>query len=114
MPVERSIQGPGAPGYSARAKSRRPPCSKKRRSISFAMDTVMPPETFPMLFLALWLDALFGYPDWIVRKAGHPVGWIGGLIGAADRHLNKEHRSRLRRKLSGILALICAVACAAG
>jgi adenosylcobinamide-phosphate synthase len=74
----------------------------------------MLPETFPVLFLALWLDALAGYPDWIVRKAGHPVSWIGALIGAADRHLNKEHRSRLHRKLLGILALICTVACAAG
>jgi adenosylcobinamide-phosphate synthase len=78
------------------------------------MDTVIPPETFPVLFLALWLDALAGYPDWILRKAGHPVSWIGALIGAADRHLNKEHRPRLRRKLLGILALICIVACAAG
>jgi adenosylcobinamide-phosphate synthase len=78
------------------------------------MDAVMPPETFPVLFLALWLDALFGYPDWIVRKAGHPVSWIGALIGAADRHLNKEHRSRPGRKLLGLLALVCIAACAAG
>jgi adenosylcobinamide-phosphate synthase len=78
------------------------------------MDTVMPPETFPVLFLALLLDALFGYPDWLVRKAGHPVSWIGALIGAADRHLNKEHRSGLYRKLLGVLTLVCAVACAAG
>jgi adenosylcobinamide-phosphate synthase len=67
-----------------------------------------------VLFLALWLDAIAGYPDWIVRKAGHPVSWIGALIGAADRHLNKEHGSRPGRKLLGILALICIVACAAG
>jgi adenosylcobinamide-phosphate synthase len=74
----------------------------------------MPPETFPLLFLALLFDALFGYPDWLVRKAGHPVSWIGVFIGAADRHLNKEHRSRLVRKLLGVLALIGAIACAAG
>jgi adenosylcobinamide-phosphate synthase len=78
------------------------------------MDPVMPPETLPVLFLALLLDAFFGYPDWLVRKAGHPVSWIGALIGAADRHLNKEHRSRLVRKLLGVLALVCTVACAAG
>jgi adenosylcobinamide-phosphate synthase len=78
------------------------------------MDFVMPPETLPLLFLALCLDALFGYPDWIVRKVGHPVGWIGVLIGAADRHLNKEHRSRPARKLLGILTLAGTVACAAG
>jgi adenosylcobinamide-phosphate synthase len=74
----------------------------------------MPPETFPVLFLALWLDALFGYPNWIVRKAGHPVSWTGALIGTADRCLNREHRSGRARKLLGILSLVCIVACAAG
>jgi adenosylcobinamide-phosphate synthase len=74
----------------------------------------MPPETFPVLFVALLFDALFGYPEWIVRKAGHPVIWIGALIRVADGHLNKEHRSPFQRKLSGVLALVCIVACAAG
>jgi adenosylcobinamide-phosphate synthase len=74
----------------------------------------MPPETFPVLFLALWLDALFGYPNWLARKAGHPVSWIGAFVAAFDRHLNKEHRSRRARKLLGILTLVSAIACAAG
>ncbi len=57
----------------------------------------MPPETFPIALLALSLDAAFGYPDWVFRKAGHPVTWIGALIGFADRRLNKESSPRLAR-----------------
>jgi adenosylcobinamide-phosphate synthase len=66
----------------------------------------MPPETFPIALLALLLDALFGYPDWIFRKIGHPVTWAGALIGLADRRLNKEH-GPVNRKLLGILTIIC-------
>ena len=72
----------------------------------------MPPETFPIALLALLLDAAFGYPDWVFRKAGHPVTWIGALIGFADRRLNKESSSRLARKLAGVLAIVCVIAAA--
>ena len=72
----------------------------------------MPPETFPIALLALLLDAAFGYPDWVFRKAGHPVTWIGALIGFADRRLNKESSSRLARKLAGVLAIACVIAAA--
>jgi adenosylcobinamide-phosphate synthase len=76
----------------------------------------MPPETFPIALLALLLDAAFGYPNWLFRKAGHPVTWIGALIGLADRRLNKESASPLTRKLAGVLAIICVTgaACATG
>ncbi len=72
----------------------------------------MPPETFPIALLALLLDAAFGYPDWVFRKAGHPVTWIGALIGFADRRLNKESSPRLARKLAGVLAIVCVIAAA--
>ena len=72
----------------------------------------MPPETFPIALLALSLDAAFGYPDWVFRKAGHPVTWIGALIGFADRRLNKESSPRLARKLAGVLAIVCVIAAA--
>jgi len=72
----------------------------------------MPPETFPPALLALLLDARFGYPAWIFRKIGHPVTWIGALIGFADRHLNKENAPRLNRKLAGVLTIMCVTAAA--
>jgi adenosylcobinamide-phosphate synthase len=74
----------------------------------------MPPETFLMLALALAFDALFGYPSWVLCWAGHPVTWIGALIGALDRRLNREKRPRLNRQIWGIFALFCVTASAAG
>ncbi len=43
-----------------------------------------------MLLLALSIDALVGYPDWLFRALGHPVTWIGALINALDARLNNE------------------------
>ncbi len=63
-----------------------------------------------MLLLALLLDALLGYPDWVFRKTGHPVTWIGALISLADRHLNREGSPHLNRKLAGVLTVICVTA----
>ncbi len=71
----------------------------------------MPPETFPIALFALLLDALFGYPGWIFRKIGHPVTWVGALIGLAGRRLNKGH-GPVNRKLFGLLTVICVAAAA--
>ncbi len=67
----------------------------------------------PLLLFALIAEATFGYPAFLYQALGHPVGWIGALIGLADRQLNNEHRSRLFRRVSGAAALIFIVACAA-
>ena len=31
-----------------------------------------------------------GYPQRLLRTIGHPVSWIGRLIDALDRRLNRE------------------------
>ena len=41
------------------------------------------------MLVALALDALVGWPDWLYRRIGHPVTWIGGLIGLLDTALNR-------------------------
>ncbi len=73
----------------------------------------MPPETFAIALPALLFDAAFGYPDWVFRAIGHPVNWIGALIGLAAKHLNRESSSRLSRKLAGLAVIICVTAAAA-
>ena len=35
--------------------------------------------------LALLIEATFGYPDRVLRAIGHPVMWLGRLIGLARR-----------------------------
>ncbi len=60
--------------------------------------------------VALLADAAVGYPDRLFRMVGHPVTWIGALIGRLDRQLNPDTgRPSLpdrRRRLNGVLALV--------
>jgi adenosylcobinamide-phosphate synthase len=72
----------------------------------------MLPETLPILLAALALDALFGYPDWIFRKIGHPVTWIGAAIRICERLLNREGMTPARRRFGGILTIVGVTAAA--
>jgi adenosylcobinamide-phosphate synthase len=65
-----------------------------------------------LTFLALLIEALVGYPDWLVRAIGHPVTWIGRLIGALDKGWNREGDDARRRRLMGVLAALLVVAVA--
>ncbi|MGE7154670.1 adenosylcobinamide-phosphate synthase CbiB [Methylorubrum rhodesianum] len=62
-----------------------------------------PPDTLGILALALLLEAVAGYPDRLYRALGHPVTWIGRLIAALERGLNRGGAAA--RRLGGILAL---------
>ncbi|WP_267358467.1 MULTISPECIES: adenosylcobinamide-phosphate synthase CbiB [unclassified Methylobacterium] len=64
---------------------------------------VHPPETLAVLALALGIEAAAGYPDALYRAVGHPVTWIGRLIPALERNLNRG--SARRRRIAGCLAL---------
>jgi len=62
-----------------------------------------PPDTLGILALALLIEAIEGYPDRLYRALGHPVTWIGRLIAALERGLNRG--TPRTRRLGGILAL---------
>jgi adenosylcobinamide-phosphate synthase len=62
-----------------------------------------------LAFLALLIEALVGYPDWLVQAIGHPVTWMGRLIGLLDDTLNHESMSRASRRTAGIIALFIVV-----
>jgi adenosylcobinamide-phosphate synthase len=55
------------------------------------------------------IEAVVGYPDRLVHAIGHPVIWIGRLIGALDRALNREGMSDARRHAAGVAALVIIV-----
>ena len=62
--------------------------------------------SLPLLVLALTIEAAFGYPTRFYAVMGHPVTWIGRLIGMLDRSLNREAHSFTTRKAMGVLALL--------
>ncbi len=70
-----------------------------------------PPDTLAVLALALGIEAAAGYPDGLYRAVGHPVTWIGRLIAALDRSLNRG--SFRRRRLAGCAALAILLAAVA-
>lgn len=61
--------------------------------------------TFALAFLALFIEALVGYPEKLASRIGHPVGWISALIGRAAAAWNEQSLSLPRRRLRGALAL---------
>ena len=73
---------------------------------------VHPPVTLAILGLALAIEAALGYPDALYRALGHPVTWIGRLIAALDRGLNRGGATA--RRLAGIGALLVLLAVVGG
>jgi adenosylcobinamide-phosphate synthase len=68
-----------------------------------------PAGVFPLVFLALLIEAVMGYPDWLVRSAGHPVMWVGRLVGFLDGTLNHDRMSRASRRAAGIASLLIVI-----
>src|SRR3982074_1024340 len=54
---------------------------------------------------ALLIEAGFGYPDRLVRTIGHPVIWVGRLIGWLDATFNRETHGAAARRVAGFLAV---------
>jgi adenosylcobinamide-phosphate synthase len=66
-----------------------------------------------LTFLALLIEALVGYPDRLVGAIGHPVTWIGALIGWLDAGLNRTGASPPMRRVAGVVSIAIVVAAAA-
>jgi adenosylcobinamide-phosphate synthase len=52
--------------------------------------------------LAMLIELAIGYPERVLRAIGHPVTWMGALIGALDRLLNRKPAARA----DGIVAVL--------
>jgi adenosylcobinamide-phosphate synthase len=63
-----------------------------------------------LALLAMPIELALGYPQRVTRAIGHPVTWIGRLIAALDRILNREAQAPRRRRLQGVAALVVVVA----
>ncbi|HKD30791.1 MAG TPA: adenosylcobinamide-phosphate synthase CbiB [Xanthobacteraceae bacterium] len=67
-----------------------------------------------LAFIALLVEALVGYPDWLGQSIGHPVTWVGRLIGLLDDGLNDERLSSASRRAAGIGALLIVIGITGG
>jgi adenosylcobinamide-phosphate synthase len=60
----------------------------------------------PVTLLALLLEIMIGYPDRLVRAIGHPVTWMGALIGVLDRCLNRDSATPMARRMAGTITVL--------
>jgi adenosylcobinamide-phosphate synthase len=63
-----------------------------------------------LTLLALLFELMIGYPDRLTAMIGHPVTWIGALIGALDRRLNRDAATAATRRIAGAITLLILVA----
>jgi adenosylcobinamide-phosphate synthase len=66
-----------------------------------------------LALLALLIEAVLGYPEWLLRAIGHPAIWIGRLIGMLDLALNREELPHASRRNAGIAAVVLLVVASA-
>ena len=66
-----------------------------------------------ILLAALAIDGLIGDPPGLWRRVGHPVAWLGRLVGWLDRRLNDPAASRSAAIGRGAAAAAIAIAIAA-
>lgn len=66
-----------------------------------------------IMAIGLALDAVLGWPRPLFRMIGHPVTWIGHLIGGLDRWLNLEGTDDAGRRMAGVAAALFVITVAA-
>ncbi|XYK80885.1 MAG: adenosylcobinamide-phosphate synthase CbiB [Labrenzia sp.] len=59
-----------------------------------------------LLLAALILDGIIGDPDWLWRHLPHPVVWIGKVISALDKTLNRKDWRAQTGRFTGIVTLL--------
>ncbi len=67
-----------------------------------------------LIACALALEAALGYPNPVFRAIGHPVMWIGALIGRLDRAWNCDTLDPGLRRSLGIAAVLALIVASAG
>lgn len=66
------------------------------------------------MLLALAIDAALGWPARLHARIGHPVVWIGALIGWADGRFNRDDHSPRLRLWAGAAVALAVIALSAG
>jgi len=64
--------------------------------------------------VAMGVDAVLGWPDGLFTRLGHPVTWLGRLIGALDARWNRTEDAPWKRRAAGIVAALIVIALSSG
>jgi len=60
--------------------------------------------------LAVVIEIIAGYPDWLLRSIGHPVIWMGRFISTLERRWNDGSAGPGRRQILGAITVLLLVA----
>src|ERR1700730_8010005 len=63
-----------------------------------------------ILMVAFGIEAVLAYPAAVFRAIGHPVSWVGALIGALDSTLNRPDYSFAGRRAAGVATVMLLLA----
>jgi adenosylcobinamide-phosphate synthase len=64
--------------------------------------------------VAMLVDAALGWPDGAFARIGHPVTWLGRLIGALDARWNRSEDAAWTRRAAGVAAALIVIALSSG
>lgn len=62
------------------------------------------------MVVAMAVDALLGWPSWLFARVGHPVTWVGWLIGALDAAWNRASDPPALRRAAGVAGAVAVIA----
>ena len=66
-------------------------------------------DNFVIILGAILIDIVFGWPNTIFKRIGHPVTWMGNLINLLDRIFNQKLFSNNFKKLGGLITLLICI-----
>lgn len=66
--------------------------------------------TFAIAFIALLIERLVGYPQWLFNRIGHPVMWIGKAIERLEAQYNDLGASFETRRRNGLICFVLLIA----
>ncbi len=72
------------------------------------------PTNVDLALAALILEAAIGYPRFVYRAIGHPVTWMGALLGWLERRQNRPELPEHGRKVRGIAVVTILLGATAG
>jgi len=68
----------------------------------------------PVALMALALDAAIGWPTWLYRRFGHPIGLFAHVIDACERAWNRPDLPFALRRVLGVATMALVIGTAGG